>query len=65
MKNPRKNNENSFKFRVYKKLRKNRVKMGSGALQGSILKSFGERLGAVWGLLGAFLAFLGHSGALL
>ena len=39
--------------------------MGSGTLQGSILKSFGERLGAVWALLGAFLAFLARSGALL
>ena len=39
--------------------------MWSGTLQGSILKSFGERLGAVWALLGAFLAFLARSGALL
>ena len=39
--------------------------MRSGTLQGSILKSFGERLGAVWALLGAFLAFLARSGALL
>ena len=29
------------------------------------MKSFGERLGAVWALLGAFLAFLARSGALL
>ena len=29
------------------------------------MKSFGERLGAVWMLLGAFLAFLARSGALL
>ena len=28
-------------------------------------ESFGERLGAVWALLGAFLAFLARSGALL
>ena len=39
--------------------------MRSGTLQGFILKSFGERLGAVWALLGAFLAFLARSGALL
>ena len=48
-----------------KKQRKHRVKIGSGTLQGSILKSFGERLSAVWALLGAFLAFLARSGALL
>ena len=29
------------------------------------MKSFGERLGAVWALLGVFLAFLARSGALL
>ena len=29
------------------------------------MKSFGERLGAVWALLGAFLAFLARCGALL
>ena len=39
--------------------------MVSGTLQGSILKSFGRRLAAVWALLGAFLAFLARSGALL
>ena len=39
--------------------------MGSGTLQGSILKSFGRPLAAVWALLGAFLAFLARSGALL
>ena len=39
--------------------------MGSGTLQGSILKNFAERLGAVWLLMGAFLAFLARSGALL
>ena len=29
------------------------------------MKSFGERLGAVWALLGAFWEFLARSGALL
>ena len=29
------------------------------------MKSLGERLGAVWALLGAFFAFLARSGALL
>ena len=49
--------------------------MWSGTLQGSILKSFGERLGAVWApfwflarygaLLGCLLGFMGASDLIL
>ena len=51
-----------FKFRVKKRQRTNRVKVGSGTFQGSI---FGELRGALGRRWGAFLAFIGRSGALL
>ena len=65
MKNRWQKRKNRFKFRIKKKRRTNRVKIGSGTLQGSILESFRGHLGALWALWGAFLAFLARCGALL
>ena len=65
MKNQEHKLKNRFKFRVNKKIAKKSCKNGVWDPPGSNLETFERRLGAVGPLLGAFLAFLASSGALL